>query len=227
MKTTLALVLFIFFQITSNVSAQDKPSILFDSSGNSLKKGSLSIQFGIMGDFSLGAFNNYSLSFKWHLSRKIALRFGIGGSASYNSGYNVFNGERGDYFDDGYNISAETVLLFYPKPDSKLNIFIGAGPLFNYGWGKYNSPDVEYQDFSSGSSNSIGGGLKALIGAEWFFTKYMSLFAEYEATATYDHSKRSYHDIDYYYGNEHIGESQSDSFNFRANSVKFGLSVYF
>lgn len=77
-------------------------------------------------------------------------------------------------------------------------------------------------------------GISGFLGAEWFFTKNMSLSAEYDILANIEWGVLDYIQGNSYYNNQNkiineetrTGHNPGD-FKFSANNVEFGLSFYF
>lgn len=222
MKTTkllsLILILFVFsFQSYS----QNKP----DSSVNSLKKGSWAIQFGIGNNLDLTAFNNYSVSIMTHLTNKSAIRIGVGGSVTDQSGPSTDGGNPGNYTNKDYGFQFEITFLYYFTRKSALNFFIGAGPLGTYSYSETNRPYSEGYDYNK--STSWGLGAKGLAGCEWFFMRKASLFAEYEASITFGKTNMFSESVDLSVPIDIRNSTESNDIFVRGNAAKMGLSIYF
>ncbi|MFH1754921.1 MAG: hypothetical protein ABIA59_04385, partial [Candidatus Latescibacterota bacterium] len=106
--------------------------------------------------------------------------------------------------------------LIYPSPNKTINVFFGAGPLF---------------ELSRSEISGLGQwrvtkfwklGLSGVLGVEWFAAEWISFLSEYASTFTYDWqtSERTYDSTRFKY------EDDRQSLSFTYISVKFGLSVY-
>jgi len=222
MKTTKLLSLsLILFLLAFQSNSQTKQ----DSSVNSLRKGSWSIQFGIGNNLNVAAFNNYSISLKTHLTSKCAIRLGVGGSVSNQSGPLTDQGYSGNYSNKDYEFQFEVIFMYYFAPKSTLNFFAGAGPVGTYSYTEENRPEGDGNYYNK--STSWGLGAKALAGCEWFFMRKISLFAEYEAFITFGKTHNDDQQVFYNDGNSYITSSDSKNIFLRANSARLGLSAYF
>jgi hypothetical protein len=76
---------------------------------------------------------------KTHFSPKFALRFGIGINANYNSQeldykdyYYGYTGTDIPTFNNSVRVTLLTKILYYFNPKSRLNIYVGLGPMATY-----------------------------------------------------------------------------------------------
>lgn len=227
MKTLICI--FICLISISSIYTQQK-----DSSVHSLKKGSLAFQFEIGYDFKLTSFDGAQISFKYHFSPNTALRIGGGVTSSINNidvkfydyyhGNNLISEPLDEYYHEIYLTS---VFIWYPKPNSVIKIYFGAGPRASY-----NSSKDEYI-YSDGYIESRwlegwAAGLNFSAGGEWFPVHYLSFSAEYSFYGMYGSNKRTYQVKNYETGSlAECYEETSNNFLFRGNSARLGLSVYF
>lgn len=214
---SLVLILFIF---TFQSYSQTKQ----DSSSNSLKKGSWAIQFGIGNNFTLGSFNNYTFSIKYHVSKRSAIRLGIGGYYSDQSGNGTNQSVTGSMIQKNYSFQSELLYIYYVSSKSNLNFYLGGGAVYNYTYTHQRLPNA--YEANDNLQQMPGGGIKAVAGCEWFFMNRVSLFAEYQAQFTFNKSTVTTDDVSYTDGTEYKNSYDLSGFQF-ANIARFGLSVYF
>lgn len=106
--------------------------------------------------------------------------------------------------------------LLYAQAANDLYIFAGGGPQF--GFSQYSYDERFTKSWSSG--------VAAVLGAEWFASRNISLHAEYTASLYYSASKmtdwdiRSTTDRTYY-------ETTGSDIILHTGNIVFGLSVYF
>jgi hypothetical protein len=192
---------------------------------NSLAPGSWSLQFRITDNFQLSSFQGATISAKRHFSEGRALRFGISLSGSVTDKEYRTTDQSSDSTTSEVVIGADenqqylrfdAQYLIYPSPMKKLNLFFGAGPLFELS-------RSEVSIFDQERVNKIWSiGLTTLLGVEWFATKRISILSEYASTLSYDfQSSESTHSDG---KSKNVDEVQTLSFSY--TSVKFGLSVY-
>ena len=220
---------FIVFFIVVSCSAvfsQSSNSSSKDTVQNSLKKGSLSLQFGIAANLSLQAFNDYSISVKYHISPKSALRLGIGGDYTATTGTVEFDHLNRDLIESSYSYSFDLSYLFYFNPASTVNVFLGGGPLISFSFSNNKDPYGNYE-IDTYESNSWGIGPKFVVGGEWFFLKKLSLFAEYEAYYNFGKSKSKSTSLILSTGEYHYENVEQNVISFKGNTARLGLSIYF
>jgi hypothetical protein len=229
MKTITGLLL-ISLLLTSNF-AQTKDSTI---QKNSLRKGIWGVQFQIGSNFTLSSFENVIVSLKTHFSPKFAVRFGVGVNANssdqtldYKEYYYGYTGTDIPTNNNSLNIMILAKVLYYFNPKSSINLFIGFGPIGTYSH-YYNERFYldGYKEYTE--NNSWGGGLNGVLGCEIFPLRFLSIFAEYSVTATFD--KRTSNDsVEDYYTRvvEEFYNVKSTNFNLTGNTVRFGLSLYF
>jgi hypothetical protein len=201
---------------------------------NSLKKGSWGVQFQIGSNFTLSSFENVIVSLKTHFSPKFAVRFGVGVNASssdqtldYKEYYYGYHGTDIPTNSNSLNIMVLAKVLYYFNPKSGINLFIGLGPIGTYSQIHYERFYLDgYKEYTQ--TNSWGGGLNGVLGCEIFPLRFLSIFAEYSVTASFE--KRTSDDSveDYYTGIvQEFYNVKSTNFNLTGNTVRFGLSLYF
>jgi len=197
-----------------------------------LTDSSRSIQFGIGNYLSLNAFDGKSISFKLHNTATNAIRFGFtlsGNTASSDATTETI-------VDDtlisttttstdptfSINVDAFVHFLWYLDTHSDVFPFIGIGPMVGFVRNEYVSTS------SSSLTRTLGVGAEAVVGAEWFATKNISLHAEYQATALFEYTR-----YESYEPGTVGGQTPSKNFKrtikswaIRSRTVVFGLSVY-
>ncbi|HDS00975.1 MAG TPA: hypothetical protein ENO22_10270 [candidate division Zixibacteria bacterium] len=215
---------------------------------NYLVRGSWSMQFGIVQDFTLKAFNGGLISVKRHLSPSTALRMGL-----------TFNGDVGDQSSEnldeyqqfgvqnlvirttdgntsGISLSLSTQLMVYSSIEKSINLYFGIGPNFNYSLDKEEF-DVEYiyedlperDGYQDRLLRSWSIGFLGSWGVEWFATRKISFIAEYGARAEYNsvyRERSSLEFVDEISRRDSFTEDRHD-FRFITDAVKFGISLYF
>ena len=191
--------------------------------------GKFALQFQINENFSLSDFQGTTLSGKYHLGKRSAIRLGL------NVSFDDSDIEREsiirdtiNYFEssnvNGVSININSQYLNYLVAANDIGFYLGAGPSVGFGHSegesKYEITDSTVEK-GSGSSNNFTLGFDLIAGVEWSFYKNMTLSAEYG--------------IAFYYTNR-AEKSESTSrnderttkiFRLTAKSVNFGLSVYF
>jgi hypothetical protein len=213
-----------------------------DTTYNSLKKNKLAFQYEAGFNFSGGSIIPIVFSLKYHLSDKTALRF----SAGLNPDERGFMGERG--FDRGHNndsiyynghfdghgsniehLNFSLNYMLYPAPKKEINLFFGLGPRFGIGTQYFRFPENAEPDSNKNHmrNTSWSIGLSGIVGVEWFVTRCISLFTEYNVAAGYQ--KRDYWDADYNSttGIYSLTEVNSSKFRVTDLSARLGFSVYF
>ncbi|MDH4337859.1 MAG: hypothetical protein OEX18_11365 [Candidatus Krumholzibacteria bacterium] len=190
---------------------------------NSLEDGAWALQFGIEGQFI--SVNSYSggVSLKRHFSQKSAFRAGISASAG--------DSER-DHSDidqvDGANSWSTGLILAYQRyinPHADAVLYWGIGPAFNYSHSSYNTSRGDSLS-SEITSKRWSVGADAMLGAEWFATRVISLHAEYFAGFDYFSETESMESN----VNGSLVSRQSNREGWSTSltsAVRFGLSVYF
>ena len=212
---------------------------LYAQQNNSLEKGSWALQFQISHNFTLSSFQGSIISAKRHFSKKRALRFGVSLNASISDideNAASFDSDTLQTLQDNQSnrdfesINVTTQYLVYPTPNDRLSLFFGAGPIFGF---SHNKSETERQIQnrinttlkSIDKTNQWSLGIDMVLGSEWFIKKNISLLAEYGASLKYDWKKTTKTTITE--DRATATKSKINSINLNANSVKFGLSIYF
>ena len=238
------LILFLLFSIAPNLFSQQNSNS--DSTIiNGLYKGSWSMQFKINNSFTLGSFDGSNLAIKYHFTKRSALRFGITLNArNMDTDYDaVYDGNPNMTDEDNFNnrndfyITFKPLYLFYPMTEKPVSLFLGVGPYFQYGqykiqynWNRNNTDTLVYISDENITNVRYGLGVSFVGGVEVFVTKYLSLHAEYGSNFyySYNEEKKEKNGEDIISGKFNTKTKKtSDGYNFSANSVMFGVSLYF
>lgn len=211
---------------------------------NSLYPGSWSIQFQIEDDIGLKPFNGMIISVKRHVSKQSAFRI----SFNLDIDFDDDDSESQHTYSDStvyakvrttdYNaqrIEVNFAYLNYPRPDSNINLFWGAGPFVRYSRSRRETeeirttpPSYRQTTINTDYLNSWGIGILGLAGVEWFATKNISFHAEYRASAVYSRSKReNAHNILQETKIVDTSETASYGWDLHGVSVILGISLYF
>ncbi len=231
----------ITFLANPHAFSQDKDTLR----NNSLVHNAWALQFQIGSNFTLWSFQGAVVSVKRQLNACEALRLGVSGSFNFGDNTGMSAATQADTAWGGYSssrnssqhgIALNMQYLVYPNPEAEINLFFGVGPVFQY---SYNldesedlsiSPNLGRRQTSSIKRNSWGVGLSGLTGVEWFATRALSLHAEYGVTLIRVWSSAA-EERAFFEPTVPIvrnkNETKQKAWQFNANSVKFGLSVYF
>jgi hypothetical protein len=214
----------------SSAAAQDS------TTSNSLKEGMWALQFQVGDNFTLTSFQGSIGSIKRHLSNNSAIRVGV--STEFNTQDNELATRRltVDTLQQSQAINYNTQVinfraqyLFYPSPQSEVNLFIGTGPTFYFGHSKNESGS------NSTSSSSVTSrltkieeyfwsiGVSAVLGVEWFATRSISFHAEYSTFLDYVSTKSTRIDE----GSNIETRQTKHEFRKLPGRAYLGLSAYF
>lgn len=223
---------------------------------NSLRSGAWALLFEVGSNFTLEAFQGFTISAKRHFSDKRALRLGLGISGSVSLDDEVIDRQlkgdtvtfQEDQEGDLNNESVDLIVqhLWYANPKAEVNFFFGVGPLLRF---SHSKSETDATEISGGITTLINStsketrwtaGFSAVLGVEWFATKHISFLAEYVNSLEHEWFKRTTN-----YKVTTAGQTTEDRtevtrrtlrFNpehrggvplVSFGSVKFGLSVYF
>ncbi len=232
-------ILLVCFLLLTSVLTAKENTIFHQDSLNYLQENAMSIQFGISNDFNLTTFAGSSFSFKYHFSRKIALRaIGSLSTRIYNGTADLNYDESGtsdsDVMDyNNYSISGKLPIVFYPKPLNNATPYFGFGPLIGYSHVDQKQKETGSDSYriyreAERKTNLWNIGISGLAGAELFVQKNISIHVEYFASLYYQYrketSKTRYNDSDI---SEREQTSEYNEYHFDGSDVYFGLSVYF
>ena len=235
-KSFLIIVLSLILLTSMQLNAQT------EEKDNSLEAGKWALQFQINNNFTLSSFQGAIISAKYHLTDSKAIRFGVGGNYTFreNNAGNLqddtysYSGQESDT--KNYSISISTQFLSYIIPDKEVLLFWGVGPMVQYSKSTQNQTNqsnissVSTETNDTNNSHAWDFGASAVLGVEWFAAKSFSLHAEYGVSLLYNWGESIYSYSNKNSQNPEIsGTSSQNQRNwfFNANSVRFGLSVYF
>lgn len=191
--------------------------------------GKFALQFQISDNFNLTNFQGTTFSGKYHLGKRDAVRLGLSldfGDSELDGQTNQFdtvnvakiNATQNSF---GFNVKAQYIK--YLIETNTVAFFSGVGPFFSYNetTNKTNSEGTPEDKNYRNSADQYSLGLDLLLGVEWFFTKNMSLSAEYGLKFMYRSRTNSY--------NSEIiaGSTNETSYSITGNDINFGISVYF
>ncbi len=191
--------------------------------------GKFALQFQINSYFKLSDFQGSTLSGKYHFSTRDAVRLGLmlefsdsDIEASSNL-LDTINVGTSNIDNSSFGITINTQYIRYIKGTDDIAFFIGGGPFITYSTTTSNGeirgedPVEKYKR----SDDFYSFGVDLLLGIEWWFHKYISLSAEYGMKFTY----RSRESI----AEQGVlrQETTDNYFRITANSINFGLTVYF
>jgi len=203
---------------------------------NSFFKGSKSLQFRITDNFNLASFQGGTLSLKRHKSDKKALRFGLSLSGSVgdqnesstNQTLKIESDQNGQF------IAMNAHYLTYPSPDRAVNLFWGFGPTVSYSRSSVTMRGTDSNGFDSlrkTKNTSWSAGTSGVVGVEWFASRRIGVLAEYASSLNYaSSSQKDTTEIRTASGvnvNSVETKRNTKGLGFSAESVRFGLSVYF
>ncbi len=200
---------YILSQVTDSFSSQDS-SAKKKSDINSLKKGFWSIQFAINSNFTLGNFDDATLSLKRHLSSHSALRIG------FNGNYSLEKNDTNDVIRSGNSyFGVNLIYMYYINPSDNFNIYGFAGGKYSYS-GFLSQNIYGYDKADRWEAGALTG-----IGTEYFIFRKLSLFAEYSYIFNFGKVKN----ISANYTDKY--ENSRSITTLKSENVKFGLAVYF
>jgi hypothetical protein len=213
------------------IYAQDEQS---DSgkARNSLRPGVWALQFRIDDNFTLSSFQGALISLKHHRSAKSAFRLGVNLNlrAFEDDGWfvttrndTIISEGRADHYESTQSIQLDFQYVRYPNPNSRLNLFIGIGPLVSFG--QHHRDAVSASRRRETKLTTWGVGASGQLGVEWFAITRISFHAEYGFEVEYLWTEAEGHFLD---GDTRtVDNSEGQSISFRQRSLLFGLSAYF
>lgn len=232
MKRSTILFLMLFTTVQFSLTQQD------NEIKNSLRDGSWSLQFQITNNFNLGAFQGLMFSGKRHISDNSTIRLGIG--MNYLQAENdyitknipvdttIYQSNRSD---DGINIDFSVLYVSYLNLKSKVNFYLGAGPVVSIFKNKSASETIYKSNGTTINRDwkrnewSIGG--LAVIGTEWFVDEKISLLAEY-GVLFYKRFVNEESIEKYSYSTPNLKwTNEMTTFSIHPSTVKLGVSLYF
>ena len=191
--------------------------------------GKFALQFQINRDFQLSDFQGSTLSGKYHFSTRDAVRLGITlelSDAELETSSNQIdttNVSTSNIDNSSFGITINTQYIRYIKGTDDIAFFIGGGPFITYSTTTSNGEIREKDPVEKlkRSDDFYSLGVDMLLGIEWWFHKYMSLSAEYGMKFMY-RSRESMVEQGVL-----RRESTDNYFRITANSINFGITVYF
>ncbi len=191
--------------------------------------GKFALQFQINENFRLSNFQGSTLSGKYHFSTRDAIRLGLSISFSDSDGevssnaLDTINVITNTIDNSSYGITVNTQYIRYIKGTDDISFFVGGGPFIVYSTSTSNREIREKQPVEKYKStrDSYTFGIDLLLGVEWWFHKYMSLSAEYGMKFMYS-SRETINELGV------VRRKLSENFfRITANSINFGITVYF
>jgi len=191
--------------------------------------GKFALQFQINRDFQLSDFQGSTLSGKYHFNTRDAVRLGITlelSDAELEISSNLIdttNVSTSNIDNSSFGITINTQYIRYIKGTDDIAFFIGGGPFITYSTTTSNGEIREKDPVEKlkRSDDFYSLGVDMLLGIEWWFHKYMSLSAEYGMKFMY-RSRESMVEQGVL-----RRESTDNYFRITANSINFGITVYF
>ena len=209
---------------------------------HSLEDGAWALQFGFGSALSRRSFGEPDFSVKYHLSDRRAVRLGIGvdglitfGNNDRHSGQTKPDSlEYAREFDsNGQDFELTAEYIFYSSPGSNIHILWGAGPLLEYHrrfektmTANYR-PDGIHRHTYETKTNTWAFGISGALGAEWFFLRRVSIFAEYGIELEYRYTDRKMTGTSRDEGSQTEDKAHTNTFDLDLKTSKIGLSVYF
>ncbi|MBD3223324.1 MAG: hypothetical protein GF313_01235 [Caldithrix sp.] len=212
-----------------------------DSTRFEFKSYALQLAMTDLGDFN--SFQGSLISIKYHFSNRWAIRIGVGFDADARTYQRQQSIDQMDsiYYDFEDELNDRTLrmisqIVYYVRPQATLKLFTGLGPYFEYSRTRLDNKKRQLDEKYYGNvyldreRNRTALGLSAVYGLEWFFSRQMSLTAEYGFRLYYfeeDESsrlKRYYTNID-----DYVEYTENASQGWRMNDIGLlvGLSLYF
>jgi hypothetical protein len=217
-----SLLLFFLFSVSSTYSQSTSYLDSLD--------GKYALQFQISDNFNLTNFQGTTFSGKYHFSSRDAIRLGLSidfGNADLDAETNQFdsvNVAEANSSSNYFSMTLKTQYIRYFVETDNIGFYGGAGPFITYSTSTNESKttgtpnDNHYTD----TSNNFVLGVDFIAGVEWFFTKNMSLSAEYGFNFSYK-SRTSEREIE----SGPYSNSNQKLYSFSGNDINFGISVYF
>jgi hypothetical protein len=191
--------------------------------------GKFALQFQISENFTLTNFQGATLSGKYHLGKRSAVRLGLSlnfddsdSDREINLSDTLHINENAQNNSIGFTISSQ--YLYYLVRTDDIGFYLGTGPTIGFGNSESEFKSVSFDstiNTGSGSGDSFTIGLDAILGVEWSFHKDMTLSAEYGMKFYYTHRNEKLDSTESKY------ERTIDSYRITQNYVNFGISVYF
>jgi len=215
------IVMLVLFSAFTSSQAQDTASLA----------GKYALQFQISQNFTLSNFLGSVISGKYNCSNTSAIRVGFDFTTTMgnqsNANHDFYTGYSSNSLSENNTQSIGLVAQYLweaPLGDN-IKFYYGVGPKLGIGFSKQTyagsstSSSYSYQKYIN---KNISAGFLGSAGVEWFFSKKMSLCAEYGISYLYNYTKNS--------NNSNTSMEQTVrtySYSLRGDNVRFGLSVYF
>lgn len=221
---------FLFVTLSGNAFSQTKENE--ENSNCPLHEGSWALQFQVGENFSLSAFEGFGISTKRHYSDNSAVRYGVFLNGSIEKTDFGYSGSRTDNQNlEMESVNLTAVYLYYPNPENIIKFFYGAGPSITYSHRKniyeqkLNGELVRTLERDETRSNQFGVGLQCVLGVEWFFSRNLSLHAEYSMDMEYGNEKTETTSLT---EGASLNETTTnkDYFHLNQGGVTLGLSIY-
>lgn len=188
--------------------------------------GKFALQFQISDNFQLSSFQGSTLSGKYHLGKRSAIRLGLSIELnSFEKEETILSDTLNDYGTNrdskliGMSLNAQ--YIYYLAVNDDIAAFGGIGPFFTYQYLNSNEYDPDGNFIYEQKQTNYIPGLDIIFGVEWWFNKSMSLSAEYGLSLSYSSSnykvKRTYYE----------SKIVLTRWDISAMHVNFGISVYF
>lgn len=219
-------IIIVLFSVAVSVNAQDSTSLA----------GKYALQFQVSQNFTLSNFLGSVISGKYHFTNESSIRVGLGFSTNMDNRSSKDQYNLSPSIDDRvYETKSQSLNLVVqymvaPVLTDNIRFYCGIGPKWEVGYSKISSGQsdftngIHYYNRINRTSNDYSIGLLCSAGVEWFFTKKMSLCAEYGLSYAYSYSKINDDRFTSYYNTSDL---KVYNYTFSADNVRFGLSVYF
>lgn len=216
------------------------------SDSTSLREGAWALQFGIASNFTLTSFQGTTISAKYQLSARNAIRGGVTIGSSSSNGSSALTATNADTsigsasgssHSSSQTISFVAQYLWYMNPTGPVHFYTALGPTVSYSYSQNRSDNPEnegiflYHYVYSSSSTAHGAGITGSAGVEWFACQWLSIRAEYNEGIQYQWGSSS-SSIDYsstfaaYVPSHSESAGTSKGWNLSSSSVGFGVSIY-
>ena len=220
------------------------------TANDDLQAGMWALQFSVGDDFTLSSFAGSTISAKYQMNESAALRIGISASLSANDSdgnASAYPDDRSIETESERNTSRFSVLVAYQrylKRSGAARPYLAVGPYANYRHSKMTDwskrPSVgSLEDTSIVTHLNIREddrfqfGVTAILGAEIFVYKGVSLSAEYSISVGHASGENSTMQEDYLSRADmtrvetNTSKDKTSGFILSEGSVKLGVSVYF
>jgi hypothetical protein len=204
---------------------------------------SQALQFSIGDNFALHSFQGATISYKHHLQRLTALRFGLtvsfGGSTNDNTlsssdNGTLTNGSTQTLDQTNFHVQFGGQKVWYVEGPTAVFFYFGSGPylvMSRSTQAQESSPlppvSPTTKSTSETTSNEWSAGVSGLAGVECFAARSISLHAEYGVNFAYSWTKVESTSKSIPPSSTSKVESKINSWQFSSPGVTFGVSVYF